>query len=461
MKLAKEVGIFADLHEDFYRVCVSDQRKKGHKTSSTRRLIQWIEDAREALRVLLDRVQALAGDSKYSMLETLTAHVKWFFNENDVKCLRSSLSVAQEGMRGFSNITVIKTIKEGIRTINAVTASRDRQAIQALEERLGATLEERVDELKQTRLVLPNWVRRSSKLIFESENRRRQRRAINARMQEASEVLQEQRTRIGASAIVPESEQNFDFARAVKRYSKEARKQHRSEIVLNAHPREQSARADSIQPTNSTISSSFTSKHSSYSPPIRIASPATSNKDFGKTLNYRGTCTSDGVCAEVDSHPVNLTRPSPPDSAPLPRSNVFQNPSYRFDRSWQLLQRDFTACQSTKSTLPMPDDHPCESWQTPKEPAKPDPELGRTMEGTEDLPSGIGADRLNNMSPSQQPDDEEFEIDDAEEEYEVSEEEAQPSPFQPVAGVQGRFPRNWRNRHERSELPDDHWHRRL
>jgi hypothetical protein len=83
------------------------------------------------------------------------------------------------------------------------------------------------------------------------------------------------------------------------------------------------------------------------------------------------------------------------------------------------------------------------------------------MEETEDLPSGIGADRLNNMSPSEQPDDEEFESGDAEEEYEASEDEARPSPFQPVAGVQGKFPRNWRKRHERSGSLDDHWHTRL
>jgi hypothetical protein len=155
MKLVKEMGVFADLYEDFYRVCVSDQRKRGRKTSSTRHLIDWIEDAIDAFKALLNRVRALAGDARYSMLETLTAHVKWLFNENEVKYLRSSLSVAQEGMRGFSNITAIDTIKEEIRMINVVIARGDRQAIHALEDQLGATLEERVGELKQARLVLP------------------------------------------------------------------------------------------------------------------------------------------------------------------------------------------------------------------------------------------------------------------------------------------------------------------
>jgi hypothetical protein len=155
MKLVKEMEVFADLYEDFYRVCVSDQRKKGRDTSSTRRLIDWIQNAMGAFRVLRKRVRAIAGDSRYSMRETLTAHVKWLFSENEVKYLRSSLNVAQESMRGFSNITAIEAINEEIQLIKAVIAEGTQQAIQALEDRLGVTVEKRLDELKQIRLVLP------------------------------------------------------------------------------------------------------------------------------------------------------------------------------------------------------------------------------------------------------------------------------------------------------------------
>jgi hypothetical protein len=155
MKLVKEMGVFAYLYEDFYRVCVLDQRKKGRDTSSTRRLIDWIQDAMDAFRVLLKRVRAIAGDSRYSMRETLTAHVKWLFSENEVKYLRSSLNVAQESMTGFSNITAIETINEEIQLIKAVIAEGNQQAIQALEDQLGVALEKKLDELKQIRLVLP------------------------------------------------------------------------------------------------------------------------------------------------------------------------------------------------------------------------------------------------------------------------------------------------------------------
>jgi hypothetical protein len=80
---------------------------------------------------------------------------------------------------------------------------------------------------------------------------------------------------------------------------------------------------------------------------------------------------------------------------------------------------------------------------------------------SEEVLTVIKADRDQNINSnaSQTPNDEEYESDDAEDEDEPSEDEAQLSPFQPIAGVRGKFPRNWRNRHDRSESPDDHWHR--
>jgi hypothetical protein len=62
---------------------------------------------------------------------------------------------------------------------------------------------------------------------------------------------------------------------------------------------------------------------------------------------------------------------------------------------------------------------------------------------------------------SEEPDKEEHESNYGEKVEETSEEEAQLSPFQPVAGVQGKFPSGWRKRHEKSESSDDHWHWKL
>jgi hypothetical protein len=98
-----------------------------------------------------------------------------------------------------------------------------------------------------------------------------------------------------------------------------------------------------------------------------------------------------------------------------------------------------------------------------KELGKPDLELETIMKESKELVAHVEAPKNISMMPeySGDPNEEEHESDDGEEVEEISEEEAQPSPFQPVAGVQGRFPPGWRKRHERSKSPDDHWHRKL
>jgi hypothetical protein len=97
-----------------------------------------------------------------------------------------------------------------------------------------------------------------------------------------------------------------------------------------------------------------------------------------------------------------------------------------------------------------------------KELANPDPELKKIMEESEELLAHVGASSRESMIPenSEEPNEEEHESDDGEEVEETSEEEALPSPFQPVAGVQGKFPPGWRKRHERRGSPDGNWHRK-
>lgn len=153
MELVKEMGIFSDLYEDFYRVCVSDQRKKGRNTFPTQGLIDWIQDAIKAFKSLVYRVRALTGDSKYSMLETITAHVKWLRGGDEVEYLRCALSVARENMRGFTNLKLIEAINEEMQLIQDILTRRDQREIEDLEIKLGITLEERLEELKSTRLV--------------------------------------------------------------------------------------------------------------------------------------------------------------------------------------------------------------------------------------------------------------------------------------------------------------------
>jgi hypothetical protein len=84
--------------------------------------------------------------------------------------------------------------------------------------------------------------------------------------------------------------------------------------------------------------------------------------------------------------------------------------------------------------------------------------MKRIIKEPEELLTVSEADSRSNVEPnsSQRPKDEDYESDDAEEVDELSGDEAQLSPFQLVAGVRGKFPRNWRNRHEKSESLDDH-----
>jgi hypothetical protein len=194
-----------------------------------------------------------------------------------------------------------------------------------------------------------------------------------------------------------------------------------------------------------------------------IASPATSTDGLDTTSTRCGKCTGVCICSEIESHPIILTRPSSPDSAPPPTPAGFEHPSHRFDRSWQQPESQNTAHESIKSICPASDDNPGKSWQPVKEQGKLDLEKEKTMKQSETSLAELEAERRKNPEPnsSPKPNDEVYESDDAEGEAETSEDEAQPSPFQPIAGMRGKFPRNWRNRHVRSESPDDHWHRRL
>jgi hypothetical protein len=272
-------------------------------------------------------------------------------------------------------------------------------------------------------------------------------------------VLEQQSMRISDSAIVPESNQLFAFATVVEEYAKKVRKQRRTATTHTVHSRQQPARADSFRQTNSTASGSFVSKPSSNSETVAIALSATSSEDIDEPSTTCGRCTGVCICSEVEPHPAHLAHPSSPDINPLPRPAGFEHPSHCFDRSWQQPQSNETAYQSTKSARPATDHDPYKSWQTSKEPVNPDPETQRIMENPNDLVAVIEADRPNTgrSNSSQGSDEEEQEFDDTEEEDEASEGEDQPSFFQPIAGVRGKFPRHWRNRHERSESADDHW----
>lgn len=194
--------------------------------------------------------------------------------------------------------------------------------------------------------------------------------------------------------------------------------------------RQRLARVDSFQATTSTASPSFTSRSLSYSEPVARTSPATSAEGLGNTPNHCEKCTGMCECSEVEPHPVVPSRPSSPDTTPVPRPAVLAHPSHRFDRSWQ---------QPT--------------------------EKGIYYHSIKETPSASGHETCsqNDVEPEsiEESSHKEYESDDAKDVSEMSDEEAQMSPFRPVAGFQGKFPRNWKFRHARSGSADDHWHKKL
>jgi hypothetical protein len=146
-KLAAELDIFSGLYDQFMNVCVFEPNAKYCNAAPTRRLVAWAQEARNAIRKLLDRVTGSPGDS---IVEKVAARVQWFFSEHEVKCLRLSLRVARESMIGFTNIGVIQKLDEQMAMLRAASANGTRQAI---EQQLGISLKARIKMLKKWRLV--------------------------------------------------------------------------------------------------------------------------------------------------------------------------------------------------------------------------------------------------------------------------------------------------------------------
>jgi hypothetical protein len=279
--------------------------------------------------------------------------------------------------------------------------------------------------------------------------------AIDSRTKAATELLQQQSQKIDVSDIAPDPTQLFEFDIDVEKYAKKVRKQRRNDTTLTPHPRQQPARADSFQPTNSTASGSFASNLYPSSEPITPSSPATSTTEHYIIRRRCRKCTKvPCVCAATESDPVIPTRPPSPKRAPPPRPPTFKHPSHRFDRNWEQTKPNYTNHQSTKCTCPAPHRGPCQPSPFSHELAQPHPNMDTLVDEYFRSASGTEASDV-------EPDPSDDEEDDPEHVGEASDAEAQPSPFRPIAGVQGKFPRNWRTRHERSGSLDDHWHRKL
>jgi hypothetical protein len=76
------------------------------------------------------------------------ARIKWYINEKEVKCTRASLSVARQSILALSNIRIIGKIDEEIQMLKEAILQGNRQII---EKKLGMSVEQRLQLLKQQR----------------------------------------------------------------------------------------------------------------------------------------------------------------------------------------------------------------------------------------------------------------------------------------------------------------------
>lgn len=232
--------------------------------------------------------------------------------------------------------------------------------------------------------------------------------------------------KVGVSPGVPQSRDLLEVAADVEEYAKLVRQHRRTSASSTSSAWQQPYRADSFQATNSTASRSFVSKSASSNEPVAVVSPAASREELEETTSECGESVEKCLYPNTVPHPVLIFHPSRPYQNPPPRPALFGHSSHHYDRSGQQSAKYDAGSRPVRDTAPVLEDEKVKHSST-KSP-------------TNEVSGG----------------------DKAEDVVEASEgEEAQASIFQPVAGVQGNRPRNWQNRHKRSESPDAHWHRKL
>lgn len=141
-KTAHEMIVFAELFQDFLDVCYDSLASVSKKSPPPLSLISWTESAILGLRELLRKVGAPTSVHKdgYSLVETLTTHVKWYLSRESVKYFRALLAVARESIQAFSNIRCIEKLEEQLGVLKQAIENGTQQS---LERKLGMTLLER------------------------------------------------------------------------------------------------------------------------------------------------------------------------------------------------------------------------------------------------------------------------------------------------------------------------------
>jgi hypothetical protein len=155
-KVAEEMFIFAEQLGQFLRTCSDSPLSTPFVSFSPESLVSWTKGATRGLKRLLREVKALTSDVRYdySIVERVTAHVKWYFSKGSMKRFRASLRVARESMNGFTNIRVIEKLNEQLIFLKQAIREGNRTKIEA---ELGMTVEKSIENLELAMLVISRY----------------------------------------------------------------------------------------------------------------------------------------------------------------------------------------------------------------------------------------------------------------------------------------------------------------
>jgi cell division protein ZapA (FtsZ GTPase activity inhibitor) len=148
-ELSDETVIFAGLYGTFLQSCEDNPEACQKTASSLQRLKSWADSTIHDLKNILSKVDILRlnKDYRYSFNETLRAELKWFFSKNAVTLLRTSLSVARQSIEGFSNLMCLGKLNEELKVLRSALRSASKR--QAVEQRLGMSLEDKIKSIQQ------------------------------------------------------------------------------------------------------------------------------------------------------------------------------------------------------------------------------------------------------------------------------------------------------------------------
>lgn len=145
--IVNEINIFAEFFEHFRYSCSNSPASNARNSFSLESLITWTRSAIHGLGELLKNISALSTDDNHSLVKTVHAHLKWYFNKSAVCCFRASLRVARESMNGFMNIRAIEKLDEQLQFLKQTLGQEERQAI---EEKIGQSVDNYIKDLKMS-----------------------------------------------------------------------------------------------------------------------------------------------------------------------------------------------------------------------------------------------------------------------------------------------------------------------